>query len=230
MTISLGLDGYCQLADVQRLLKQRTISASSVPSSDDVEDFIKLVFAEINPVLARRGYRVPVVDQGNHLIIGGAGTLKVDTAALQSGEWVILTPTTGSLAGFVRKGDAVKFAGHTQAYVAIDEDEARDDDTVTFYNSPILVEDVAADEAVTYHPQDSASEFLRQLNALGAAAIAEASVYSTGATGPSQQSSLLEARYKRLLDSLEKGRRSLLGAYVDTSANRAGVVRVVRTT
>lgn len=60
MAITLGTDGYCQLAHLQALNAQRTYDANSIPSSTDAEGFITDVFNEINGVLDVLGYTVPV--------------------------------------------------------------------------------------------------------------------------------------------------------------------------
>lgn len=52
--------GYATLADVERLDAALTFTASSKPSTDDVVGFLEDTAAEIDGVLAVRGYQVPV--------------------------------------------------------------------------------------------------------------------------------------------------------------------------
>lgn len=51
---------YASLTDVQSLNPKRTYSATSTPSSTQVEALINLIYGQINNVLSSQGYIVPV--------------------------------------------------------------------------------------------------------------------------------------------------------------------------
>jgi len=60
VAIDLGTDGYCEASDVQALHQQRTFSASTKPTTTQVENFITKGFHRINGVLDAIGYTIPV--------------------------------------------------------------------------------------------------------------------------------------------------------------------------
>lgn len=51
---------YCTITEVEALNAKRTYSASTTPTSTQVETYIDLIAAEIDIVLSRKGYSVPV--------------------------------------------------------------------------------------------------------------------------------------------------------------------------
>jgi len=59
MSITLGTDCYNEVADVQAKL-QRTFSATSKPTTAQVEGFCTSVFHELNGILDARGYSTPI--------------------------------------------------------------------------------------------------------------------------------------------------------------------------
>lgn len=59
-TIVLGTNGYCTVANVQSLHQQRTFSATTKPTSTEVEEFITDGFGNINGGLTVVGYTIPV--------------------------------------------------------------------------------------------------------------------------------------------------------------------------
>lgn len=60
MPITLGTNGYCERADVQEVNQQRTYSASTRPTAEQVDGFITDVFSEMNLILNAAGYTTPV--------------------------------------------------------------------------------------------------------------------------------------------------------------------------
>jgi len=60
MAISVGVDGYCVLADIQSKNQQRTYSASTTPTSGEVEAFITDGFYDLNAALDAIGTTTPV--------------------------------------------------------------------------------------------------------------------------------------------------------------------------
>ena len=62
MAIAIPTDAYCDLADLRAALPQRTFSATSVPTDAQAETHIKDVAEEINAVVGRVGYAIPVSD------------------------------------------------------------------------------------------------------------------------------------------------------------------------
>jgi hypothetical protein len=62
MAITLGTDGYCELADVADILPQRQFTSDSKPSEADVEKLIKDNFSKMNDALRASGYAVPLTN------------------------------------------------------------------------------------------------------------------------------------------------------------------------
>ena len=60
MAIVLGTNGYCEVSDVQALHQQRTFSATTKPTTTQVEEFITQGFHNTNGVLDAIGYTIPV--------------------------------------------------------------------------------------------------------------------------------------------------------------------------
>jgi hypothetical protein len=62
MSITIGTDGYCELADVADILPQRQFTSDSKPSEADVEKLIKDNFYKMNDALRAAGYAVPLTN------------------------------------------------------------------------------------------------------------------------------------------------------------------------
>lgn len=63
--------GYCVIAAIQRLTPKRTFTASSTPTTTQVESIIDDIAAEIDAALNTRGYTVPVTSPAAFLTFLG---------------------------------------------------------------------------------------------------------------------------------------------------------------
>jgi hypothetical protein len=60
-----AMPAYCSILDVQARSAARPVTASSVPNIAQVFGFIDDVTAEVNAILVKKGYQVPVVSASN---------------------------------------------------------------------------------------------------------------------------------------------------------------------
>jgi len=59
---------YCALSDVQELIPKFSISATSTPTSTQVESLIDKIAVEIDAVLEAQGFTVPVTSPANFVL------------------------------------------------------------------------------------------------------------------------------------------------------------------
>ena len=226
MALTLYVDSYCAEADVERLMKQRNIGASTVFTSTDLETVVKRRFQQINSRLAKAGYVVPVT-QGIATLTAGA-TLQANAAYSIDANVVTLKDSGGSLTGKVVRGDTVVFNSHSQVYVVGDMEIFTGSNLITFTIIPGLVAAVAESEAVTHTSIANAKDTLLNLNALGAAVDAIRSMAQGANADPPASYTMLRDEYNEILEALGDGTTPLLGIAKHEDVAPPGTVRIGR--
>ena len=208
MAITIPVDGYCEASDVQALSSLWSFSATSTPTTTQVETWIKQIKAEIDAMLFRIGYLTPVVITREQLIT--TGSLVTRTAHQINDTTLELSATT--MDGAVLAGDVFLITGDNQYYQAIDSIEiAEGDEQVDVHIWPPLRTAPAAGVAVTYSFLDQPENFLKNLNALGVAARVEDTAI-VGSNIESESARTFRAQYQDAWDRMEKGKAVLIGA------------------
>ena len=214
MAISLSETGYCEVADVAALLQQLTISATSDPTTTEVEGYITDDFHVINGMLAAQNIAVPVSQSGGSLSVA-SGNITTNKAHTMGDRDVELTGS--SLSGSVRFGDVLALAGATQKYMINMPAEATDDNTIAAPIAPALETDVASGTVVTYTSSTSAKHVLKRLNALGAAVQTLLSAFGAGGGDLGEDYDALLAMRTSLWSDVQTQRLKLLGVDRDTA-------------
>jgi len=226
MAITIPLDSYCAMSDVQALMQQQTIAASnSKPTVAQVELWITMYFHRINGMLRRAGYHVPMVTTRPQMIVGTA--LQLNSAHLATDDALDLKDSGGSLSGSVMEGDAFVIAGDSQVYVATDR-ALTSSNLVTVYISPTLRAAAAESAVVTYSPLYTAREVLKQLNALPAASLALRAVFSSGSNKDNVLAGEYKVMFEDLYNQIRKGEMYLAGARRSGTITPTGAARLER--
>jgi hypothetical protein len=223
VAITLSTDGYCEAADVDALLPQVTIGASTEPSTAEVEEFITQYFGEIGGMLVGANYVHPVSQAGGSLAVS-AGTIVTKVAATAGDTWLTLQGSGGTLTGVVRQGDFFTLGG-AQRYGVRRWAEVSNSEIVV-QCSPPLEDDAVAGTTVTYTAGAGGANVLQKLNTYGAAVETLVAAY-----GPDADPAILDP-LKAERDRLYKGIKSkaiiLLGADRFETTRTAGTARLLR--
>ena len=226
MALTTYVDSYCAVADVQRELKQRTISASSTVTTTDVETYIKRRFHLINGMLVKAGYVVPVTQGGVATLTPGT-QLESAEAAVVDQAVITLQDSDGSLTGKVQQGDVAVFDSQSQVYV-ITGDSLAGDNEITVNITPGLLATVALGEDVTYTSVQTPTEILEQFNAVGAALDTVKAGFSGANAKTPQQAEDLKKVWDMFFDGIKDGEIDLVGAERNQFAAPRGTVRIGR--
>jgi len=226
VAITLSSNGYCEVSDIQALVQQFTIGASSDPNTTEVEGFVTQGFAEINAVLRGAGYAAPVAQSGGSLTVS-SGNITV-SASVDAGNYAMTFTGTG-LEGTAKRGDSFTIAGDTQPYMVTDTALATDSATIAVYFTPDLELDATAAAVVTFTAGTDAANVLKQLNAHMAAIQTIRAAYSAAGEGVGDLTAPLEAERDRMLAALMSGAYDLpVIAVPDEQAHTISNVRLVR--
>ena len=226
MALTLYVDSYCVETDVERLMKQRSISASSLLTTDDLEVLIKRRFQQINSRLAKAGYIVPITQGITTLTIGSQ--LQANAAYAVDANVVTFKDSGGSLTGKVNRGDTVVFASDSQVYVITDSEIWATGTLITVSFQPGLRVAVTEDQNVTYTSIANAKDTLLNLNALGAAVDALRSMAQSANADPPASYTMLRDEYMETLEAIGDGTTPLLGAPKNDDVAPPGTVRIGR--
>ena len=214
MAIALSETGYCTAADVAMLIQQLTIDSTSDPSTAEVESFITDDFHMINGMLAAQNIAVPVSQSGGSLSVA-SGNITTNKAHTMGDRDVELTGS--SLAGSVRYGDMLSFAGATQKYMANMPAEATDDNTIAVPIAPSLETDIASGTVVTYTSAAGAANVLMRLNALGAAVLTMMAAYGSAGGELGEDYDALLAQRTTMWTNVQAQQIKLLGVDRDVA-------------
>jgi len=226
MAITIPTDGYCETTDVDILFAQKTLSATTKPTATQAETMITWWYHEINAMLKRVGYVVPMTTIASQLTAGSQ--LQVNAAAAVNAVLIELKDSGGSLTGAVLEGDLFLFAGDTQYYAAMGSADVGNDNLVTIEVSPTLRSAKAAGINVTHSANLQAANVLKRLNALCVAAEVERSTFSAAVNEESESNLVLEEQKDALWEGIESGRITLQGALRYKTVTPPGAARVER--
>ena len=224
MAITIPLNGYCAVTDVEAMLHNPSaITATSVPTTTQVEAWIEEEYHDINGMLRKAGYLTPMTAVAASF--ASTGTLRLYQAHLMGDDELVLTATT--LAGQINPGDLFLLGGQ---YYAAQEQVVlgSGDSTLSVSVSPRLRADAVVDTAVTYGAELQAAKLLLRLNAGKVAARAEGVLATAGADEPNAIADSMIARTQGWWDDIATGRVRLLGAARSLTRSGPGMVRLQR--
>jgi hypothetical protein len=225
MAITIPVDGYCELTDVNSLAPQRTISSTTKPDDTQAEEMIRWWYAEINMMLARAGYITPMTNIATQLLAGG--TIQVSEAVVVDDYLVELKDSTGVLAGRVIKGDLFLFSGDTMYYTVANTVDAVDN-LVTVELVPKLRIALTVGLTAAHTPNLAAARHLKRLNALCVAAEAERATFSVATNEESESNIVFEDQKTDLWNAISSGRLTLIGAQRSRKVSPPGSARIER--
>jgi len=223
MAITIPVTGYCVIADVEAKLQHpKDLTSSTTPTEAQAEAWITEVFDEINAMLSRAGYHVPMtITRAQY---NSTGTLVSSVAQLAGDQEFTLTATT--LTGSITRGTTLTFDGDSQVYTVIETAEIGDGDLVDLAIVPPLRKAVAASATVTITQRLIAAEILKGLNSDKVAGLCESTLTMAGGDGENANATVLMERFKEKMESIEGGRLTLVGALRDHQRSPIGHVRL----
>ena len=227
MSVTVPKDSYAEVSDVEARMQSRvTFSTSTVPTLAQVEAYLTDTFHEINAMLRRAGYFVPMTVNGNQLNIGTQ--LQLNAAIQVDDTEIPLKDSGGSLTGAIVEGDIFEIVGDNQDYVAIEGESAGSDNLVAVAITPPIRVAAAASVNVTHTPNLQAINVLSSLHAYMAAAYAERALSTAGGDEESDNAKALQDQSDRRWKGIESGAMPLIGARKSHKRTPPGAVRLER--
>jgi len=226
MAITLSTDGYAEATDVAALCQQLVISATSNPTTAEVEGFITDDYSIINGMLEAAEYTTPVAQAGGSL--SSTGTIVFRDAADTGDEYLAVQASGGTLTGVVRRGDWFTVGSDAQRYMILRWAEVDDTGDVGLLFSPGLESDQVAGATATFTASSGGASVLKRINALAAAIVTLRSAYGSGSSDIGDDVAAYETEYNRLFTGIKDGSIRLQGADRISRTRRRGSARMVR--
>lgn len=84
MSITIPTDAYCDLTDVKGRLPHITISSGTNPTETEAEELIKDIANEMNGLIGKNGYTVPIDDSTGIKVLKSINILGATVAVLDA--------------------------------------------------------------------------------------------------------------------------------------------------
>lgn len=227
-TITVPANSYAEVSDVEAVVQSTvTFSATTVPTLTQVQNQLIATYHEINNMLRRAGFFVPVVIAGSQLSVGSQ--LQLNAAIALDDVDIELKDSGGVMRGEVMESDLFLITGDSQYYAAITGVEVGSDNLVTVSISPPIRRAAAAGTVVAHTASANAAQVLKNLHAYMVAAWAEKRyVMASGGKDESGAAKDLQKEADKRWAAIELGKTRLIGAKKSPKRTPPGSARLVR--